>query len=359
MPFQVHPWVGERHQYPKALIEQVKPDIIVCSHDCWLFYWLQQCKEDFPHVKLVGYYTLDGGPIHSSWVRTMMPLDFLATPTEFGKQEIYSRYPENTVLTIPYGIDHKRFHPGRGKEAEKQAADEKAAKIPGTISVADKCIFSFVGNNQGRKNLAALIEGFSRAELPHAHLLVSTHCCAQQVGGWTGMGEYDLLDLVGSMPNPGQITVAVDPQTDDALASMYRISDFFALPSQAEAPGLPLLEAMACGAVPLVTDYAGAAEVGLFNSVQAFKPTMIRGQFNVFRAMVPPTEVANTLRRAYALWSARAESNAGLPRLRKRAIEVASRFSWDGTATIWSRVLQAVLAGDTAVETELTAVRWS
>lgn len=343
--FPIHA-MGHCKDYPKDLIAALQPEVIVLSHDCWLFYWLAQCKQDFPNIKLVGYYTIDGGPIHGSWIQTMQPLDLLVSPTWFGRKEIYARYPEKHVGVIPYGVDHNFFVAPESKIEEKREVDLRTSKVAENgVMVSNKAIFTFVGQNQGRKNIAAVLEGFEMANIPNSHLFCVTHCHEQELGGWRGMGECDLIDLIGTFEHRERITVSIEPADEIALKSLYRFSDFFVLPSQGEAPGLPILEAMACGCIPIVTDYAGSAEVAAGYKLPY---TFFRGQFNVNRAMVSANAVANGMLLAYNS-TVKGENIQHS----KACVETAKQFSWDKTASVWMHYLTGLMEGRTSVDTTI------
>jgi glycosyltransferase involved in cell wall biosynthesis len=88
-----------------------------------------------------------------------------------------------------------------------------------------------VATLEPRKNLAALVE---------AHALLARYGLLLAVVGAEGWGEQPALD------RPGIVRLGyVD---DDELARLYRGAAAFAYPSRFEGFGLPVIEAMACGA---------------------------------------------------------------------------------------------------------------
>ncbi len=88
-----------------------------------------------------------------------------------------------------------------------------------------------VATLEPRKNLAALVE---------AHALLGRNDLLLAVVGAEGWGEQPALD------RPGIVRLGyVD---DDELARLYRGASVFAYPSRFEGFGLPVIEAMACGA---------------------------------------------------------------------------------------------------------------
>ncbi|MGD1067392.1 MAG: glycosyltransferase family 1 protein, partial [Vulcanimicrobiaceae bacterium] len=132
--------------------------------------------------------------------------------------------PDRIVVT-PLGVDPV-FTPG--------PLDALPAALRGR-----RYVFN-VGAHDPRKNTATLIAGFAQAFPAGEVTLVFTHSPP-------------------TMP-PGAMVV---PAHDDAmLVALYRAAALVALPSTYEGFGLPLLEAMACGA-PVLAARAGALpEVG-------------------------------------------------------------------------------------------------
>ncbi|PLJ78175.1 MAG: hypothetical protein B7L53_01640 [Thermofilum sp. NZ13] len=101
-------------------------------------------------------------------------------------------------------------------------------------------------------------------------------------------------------------------ETQD-LRMLYQISDFFTLPSIFDPFSLATLEAMACGSIPIVSRYAGTAEI-VKNGVNGF--------------VIDPLhegEIASML-------DGIASSLGRLSTIRERAIETAKEFSWDNVA---------------------------
>ncbi len=110
-----------------------------------------------------------------------------------------------------------------------------------------------VGTLEPRKNLAMLLRAFAaiRDEVPHRLVLVGPE-------GWLNDELHDTareLEL-------GDRLLMTGFADDETLGGWYSSADLVAYPSRYEGFGLPLLEAMACGAPVLASDNSALPEVG-------------------------------------------------------------------------------------------------
>ncbi|MGD0051781.1 MAG: glycosyltransferase family 1 protein [Vulcanimicrobiaceae bacterium] len=160
-----------------------------------------------------------------------------------------------------------------------------------------------VGAHDERKNTATLSAAFARAFPDGDVSLVLTHPTPA--------------------PVPGAIVV---PTRDDAtLVALYRAATLVALPSTYEGFGLPLLEAMACGA-PVLAARAGALpEVGGDAAAYVDAPRHAAAWADALRALLPDD-------------AARAE-------LRARGLARAATFSWERCTAQTLAVLREVATG--------------
>lgn len=113
----------------------------------------------------------------------------------------------------------------------------------------------YLGGNDGRKNVAGLIAAFSRLPpaLREGHQLVV-------VGDLPPLtaNHYRHLAALDGVADRLVLTGFV---SDEHLACLYQSSDLFVFPSLAEGYGLPVAEALACGAVCAVSDMAPCDEL--------------------------------------------------------------------------------------------------
>lgn len=103
----------------------------------------------------------------------------------------------------------------------------------------------FVGADDARKNLRGLLEAWRRLGDSARELVVAGSNPAPSRGGNSDKGVCFLGEL-----------------DDLTLAGLYRWCDLFVMPSHYEGFGLPLLEAMACGAPVAAARAASLPEVG-------------------------------------------------------------------------------------------------
>ena len=144
-----------------------------------------------------------------------------------------------------HGVDAELFGPPSAADVGRLAAD---------LGLAGRSWVAFLGTIEPRKNVPALVRGWARAvaDLPDPPALV--------LAG--GRGWDDGVDAaVAAVPagltvlRPGYL-----PLPD--LPALLGGAEVVAYPSLGEGFGLPVLEAMACGAAVLTTDRLALPEVG-------------------------------------------------------------------------------------------------
>ena len=151
---------------------------------------------------------------------------------------------------IPLGFDPTVYHPG-------------VEAIP--TDNPDACIFLFVGALIPRKNVAKVVEAYTRAFSvgdPVA-LLIKTD---------PSLGMYDDGGLAEQLRNLQSVSTIppirlIEGRFDDTdMARFYRMATALVQPYRGEGFGLPMLEAMACG-VPVVVTGGGSTDDFVDDSV--------------------------------------------------------------------------------------------
>jgi glycosyltransferase involved in cell wall biosynthesis len=184
-----------------------------------------------------------------AWTRTALAraslcvVPSVATANELTR---VARADPNRLEIIQHGVDSERFH-------EPTAEEVAAARTLVGLGAAEPYV-AFLGALEPRKNVPALVRGFAAAcrgrENPPALVLAGQP-------GWDRQVERALDDV------PHRLRVIRAGYLPFAnLAGFLGGADLVAYPSLGEGFGLPVLEAMACGACVLTTRRLALPEVG-------------------------------------------------------------------------------------------------
>lgn len=159
----------------------------------------------------------------------------------------------------------------------------------------------YVGTIEPRKNLPMLFEALRVAAVPGLKLVVAGK------KGWLYDETFARLQALGLEADV--LFTGFVPDAD--LPGLYTLAEAFVLPSIYEGFGLPLLEAMGCGAPVLSSNASSLPEVAGDAAI-----------------LLPPGDV-----RAWAEAIQRIDDNAALRRdLSARGLRQSARFSWEMAA---------------------------
>lgn len=174
-------------------------------------------------------------------------VDSIVAVSEFTRQGVIKHLgvSEDRVVAIHSGIDHELFRP---------IVNARQAVIdlyPRLSAIASAPWLLYVGSELPRKNVGTLLQALAllREEMPDVRLI--------KVG--SAGGEHfrrETLHTIGQLGLGDQVLI-FEGVADDALPLFYNAADLFVTASKLEGFGLPVLEAMACGA-PVVCSDAGA-----------------------------------------------------------------------------------------------------
>lgn len=174
--------------------------------------------------------------------------------SESTRQELMERLhvPAGRISVVYPGVD-PRFRPFDRHQPGEAALLQRAR----AAYALDNPFVLSVGTLEPRKNFEGLIKAYallqSRKQITHELIIAGG-------GGWQHTREallalVDDLHLGGNILFPGFVA-------DDLLPALYNLADLVVYPSHYEGFGLPVLEALACGAPVLTTRTTSLPEVG-------------------------------------------------------------------------------------------------
>jgi glycosyltransferase involved in cell wall biosynthesis len=214
-----------------------------------------------------------------------------------------------------YGLDEARIrviYPGVNPTFRKRSPEAMAA-VCQKYGLPD-CFILYVGTIEPRKNLTSLLEAYQALKNQ------GTECKVVIVGkkGWLYEGFFRRLRDLGledAVIFPGFVP-------DEDLSAFYSAAKLFVYPSLYEGFGLPVVEAMACGAPVITSDTSSLPEVA-GDAALLVEPTSVEALVAAMRGVLD-----NTALRA---------------KMRTRGLEQAARFTWEETARRTAEVYREIV----------------
>lgn len=219
------------------------------------------------------------------------------TFSNFAKDQIVEHYhlDPNRVTVIPHGVDHAHFRVAKAD----LVADFRAAEQ------LDRPYLLYVGPCAPRKNVLHMVEAFARlkhrSRIEHEFVIAGRSHPHQQAVAERALD----LGVAADVRFMGPVS-----HTD--LPLLYNGASAFAFTSLYEGFGLPVLEAMACGAPVITSALSATGEVAGEAAIRVADPTNVD---EISDAMCQAVE-NDTLRRDLR--------DAGLAR--------SAEFTWEASA---------------------------
>ncbi len=173
--------------------------------------------------------------------RKLVQADHLIAISQRVKDDVVTTlgYPRERVTVIPLGVDTGLYRPQRGE---------------GRFATAPGPYVAYSGSAEAHKNVERLWTAFVRVSAEHADLHL--YVC----GRWRGE-QVEWLQRAAKEAGLGARVEHLGYLSAQDQASLYANAAIFAFPSLEEGFGLPVLEAMACGAPVLTSDRSVLPEV--------------------------------------------------------------------------------------------------
>lgn len=240
---------------------------------------------------------------------------FVAISTDISQEMIAHDVARNRIVTIPNSYDPSRFYPLAGGNTKQALRARFSLPLDATLVI-------FTGRLLASKGLPLLIRVWEKLSLvtPAAKLVI--------VGAGTG--------LMGSCEDEIRHYVSEKRLTDQVIFTgsvrnvedYLQCSDVFVFPTENEAFGISLIEAMACGLAPVATMVGGIKDI------------VAHGKTGL---LIPPLEfepLYDALKLVIENEALRKEISHGA------ALAVRQRYSRDRIAGMYSGLFQALVAGE-------------
>ena len=212
--------------------------------------------------------------------------------------------PQCPVHVIPHGIDHRLFTVDAQEADDARLLEPLGARPP---------FVAFAATLEPRKDVGTLVRAFDRIADDHPQLQLV-------VAGGQGWGPDTLGEALASARHRDRV-VRTGYVDDAVVPALFRRSEAVVYAAIEEGFGLPVLEALACGA-PVITT-AGSVMDELAGGAALTVPF---GEMAALAAAVDRLVCRDD----------------GLASRRSYGLEVAARYTWERTAAAHESVYRAV-----------------
>jgi len=251
-------------------------------------------------------YNADWGYMATAWIARLGLLGSaqqILTISRHTAEDAIDRLniPEERITVIDSGVsDHFATLAGTRAEADAILRSSLPKVRPGFLL--------YVGGVDPRKNLEGTIRAFAELspQMRDAHQLVIACNLAQHL-------RFTLQVLARSLGIESRNLLLTGFVSDRDLAALYRSCELFVFPSLYEGAGLPILEAMTCGA-PVAASNTSAIPELLGDTEATFDPA-------------DPTDIARCIREVI-------DDPAALERLRERSQRRVALYTWKRVAEL-------------------------
>lgn len=252
-------------------------------------------------------------PAHRMGLKALVPRSIrraerVLVVSQWLKEEIVSRYgtPPEKIAVTPLAVS-RHFYPRDKAPSQAYLASQFGIEYPFLL---------YVGNILPGKNVEGVLRAFSqlreRTHLPPRKLVI----VGPKLWGFSGLSSLvNELGLQDEVICPGYVA-------QELLPYFYSACDVFVFPSFSETFGLPVLEAMSCGA-PVVSSSCGALPE-------------VCGGAALLASPHAADEIASKLCEVLT-------NSALASELRTRGIARSQLFSWEATAAKTLTVYQDVM----------------
>jgi glycosyltransferase involved in cell wall biosynthesis len=252
-----------KNQYGADLIvpknQELKPNAFGILLDTFMMYpWLLTLN--FAPAQSFFYFPSDGGcgmPLGCENIlrKVNMPIAM----SLFAQKQVKDYYNIN-VEYIPHAVDTNIFYP---------LSDEEKFKLKMKYGLYEKFVVGSVFRNQGRKMSDRIIKtlyAFKQFAKDRNDVILFLHTDAED-----SAAVFNIQQLIQRYNLENRVLFTgmkfYNSFTYKQLNEIYNLMDVFLLTTSGEGFGIPIIEAMACGVPPIVTDYTTTPELLKLNGI--------------------------------------------------------------------------------------------
>lgn len=300
-------------------IAQIQPDVILAIGDPWDFKWLAGQRAGAAW-RLVGYLNIESSPLPLACESILDAFDVLVTTSQFGAETIGRK----GVRAVHHGVDMATFR-NMGSRRGQFCGRE----------LAETFVVLLNGQNTARKNYPTAIAGFlAFAEGKEDVILYANTAFNPAADEHPGPDLRQSVILLGGSDDPRVTYNAenrgpLDTVGDEQLNRIYNLATVLLVTSWAEGFCLPVLEAMACGVVPVAPmDYSMPELLAEGRGYLYPVAARLENNYGMLVAAVSARDVAAELERAYQDWR---RDRTAFDERRLRGIRFARSKGWRAT----------------------------
>jgi glycosyltransferase involved in cell wall biosynthesis len=269
------------------------------------------------------------GPLPKDWIEPLRDrVDEIWLPSKY-LQKVYfeSGIPQEKMHVIPWGIDPEVLHP----------------HAPPLILPAKGFRFLFVGGTIHRKGIDLVLAAYLSEFRPDEDVSLVVKDMGTSSFYADSHHRDQLLQAASDSSNP-HILYSEKYLTDGQMASLYTACNCLVAPYRGEGFGLPILEAMACGVVPIIPrggpsdDYATESAAIFLQSrvVEDIVKEELSGKPTYLE--VDALDLRKAMRRAF-------DDRAALNRMGESAsAHIHRNYSWSKTVAAMTSRIEALVA---------------
>lgn len=318
-----------------AHCEHFKADLLITLIDAWV---LQPDRWGMPsYTRWAPWYPVDHQPIPSAVANVVRKAHYPLTYAKFGREESDNVGIPNTY--IPHGLETDVF---------KVLPNDVVADFRQRICEDAGWLGVMVSANKGwpsRKGFEEVLDAFKMLlpDLPKpARLYIHAEYTKAVAGGDLAalIKAHGLEDYVRF---PNRYKLWIGGYGPDYLSLMYNAADVFLSPSKGEGFGIPIIEAQACGAPVVVTNFSSMPELVRWGI--AVEPERLTWtNMDTWQAVPSVPGVADAMMKLTQERRALTQEQLDEKR-RVTSAAIHQEYSWDTIAAqYWQPFMQRVLA---------------